>query len=224
MASSVLPSDVTLRKGVSRKLLILGTVVGALSFLSPAYAGTLVWDFSTPITSAPTVTYLSTPDSIPVVAAGEPFAGGVFPSLVTSTVGTGVGLSGGVLAPGQWIALDISAIPDFARAALSFQADSVAAGDIWEVFASNSAANFGTTLLGRCSFADSGDACNALTTLSAVPAGDTFVDVSAQAGSIVLRELDATVPLPGALWLFGTGLAGLGFVSRRRRSKKVSVL
>jgi hypothetical protein len=55
-----------------------------------------------------------------------------------------------------------------------------------------------------------------------MPAGDTFLDISAQAGSIVLSRFDT--PLPGAFLLFGTGLAGLGFVSRRRRSKQVSVL
>ncbi len=30
------------------------------------------------------------------------------------------------------------------------------------------------------------------------------------------------VPLPSAVWLFGTALAGLGFLSRRRRNQRVN--
>jgi hypothetical protein len=159
-------------------------------------------------------------EGTPVEATGQPFAGGVFPNLVTSSVGTGVGLapSGGQITPGFWIALDISAI---SAALLSFQADNVTGS--WQVLASNSATVFGGTLVGSCTVAP-GNACDAVTILSSVPAGDNFLQVTTPTtgGGLVLRELDA-VPLPGALLLFGTGLAGLGFVSRRR-SKKVSVL
>jgi len=62
-----------------------------------------------------------------------------------------------------------------------------------------------------------------LTSISLLPVFNNYLFAAGDApgASVLLNQLQV-VPLPGALVLFGTGLAGLGFVGRRR--KRVSAL
>jgi hypothetical protein len=232
-----LPSVSTQRKGVYRKLLLLGTVVGAISFLGPAYAET--WDFATPVVQfqpgcvlgCNSFTYTGTGGTTIVASGHEEVSGFPFPvDLVTRFPSVADEMGLGLLndpfefeiTPGSWISLDVSKIPESLRTlGLSFAGDSTTDGEQWKVYGSPNATDMPgsgpTTLLGECT-AGSPNTCEFPNIAILAGTTDNFLEVTSGSGNVLLRELD-TVPLPDALLLFGTGLAGLGFVSRRRRMR-----
>jgi hypothetical protein len=53
-----------------------------------------------------------------------------------------------------------------------------------------------------------------------------YLDITASAGDILINELDnniSTVPLPGAVWMFGARIGGLGLLMRRRKRSVAAV-
>ena len=211
---------------MTRKLLLLGTVVGAVGFLSPAYAE--IWNFDTPNGNlGPTFNYVGSAGTVITATAFGPNS----PSLFGKILGgdeDGVGLTNdptieNEITPGSFIQLSLANI-NFALNSvnMSFMADSATAGDTWQVFGSNTAGVLGGTLLGSCvGSGGPGNPCEALTTING--AGNfTFLDVTAAAGNVLLSEVNTTA-VPGPI--VGAGLPGLvaacgGLLALARRRRR----
>jgi hypothetical protein len=211
---------------MTRELLLLGTVIGALGFLTPAYADT-VWNFSTPGgdqgTSHP---YVS--DGLTITATAFGPAGTPQPHLIGKGLGgdeTGLGLSNDPtpgeteITPGSFIQLDISKVP---FPITSFQADSTTNGETWNVFGGNTSGVLGTMLLATCTApagSGSGNTCELLKPINST--GFSFLDVTAGTGNVLLTEVNAVaapvvgVGLPG----LAAACGGLLILARRRRQK-----
>jgi hypothetical protein len=111
------------------------------------------------------------------------------------------------------IRLSLSNLATAGLTKLSFQMGSTTDGEGWQVFGSNSA-NVGYTLLA------SGTDELSHSLLQFFPF--LYFSVTGPAGSnVLLASLTAIapVPLPPALAMFGAGLVGLGWLSRRRKNK-----
>ena len=141
----------------------------------------------------------------------------------------GLGLAGQtdneINSPNQFIQFQILTIPNPLQLAMSFAANSTTAGEGWIVWGTNSAGTLaGATNLASCTSAGTdvtGGPCEQLFTVATAP-GFTYIDVQATNGNMLVHELN-TVPLPGAAWLFGSGLAGLVLVGRRRKKQAAAV-
>jgi len=211
---------------MTKKLLLLGTVVGALGFLSPAYAE--VWNFDTPSGNlGTTFNYVGSAGTVITATAFGPGS----PSLFGKILGgdeDGVGLTNdptieNEITPGSFIQLSLANI-NFALNSvnMSFQADSATTGDTWQVFGSNTAGGLGGTLLASCvASGGAGNACELVTTING--AGNfKFLDVTAAAGNVLLSELNTTA-VPGPI--VGAGLPGLvaacgGLLALARRRRR----
>jgi hypothetical protein len=210
---------------MTKKLLLLGTVVGALGFLSPAYAE--IWNFNTPSGNlGPTHNYAGSAGTVITATAFGPNS----PSLFGKILGgdeDGVGLTNdpsieNEITPGSFIQLSLANI-NFALNSvnMSFQADSATIGDTWQVFGSNTAGGLGGTLLGSCVATVVANPCEALTTING--AGNfAFLDVTAAAGNVLLSEVNTTA-VPGPI--VGAGLPGLvaacgGLLALARRRRR----
>jgi hypothetical protein len=216
---------------MTRKLLLLGTVVGALGFFTAAHADE-IWNFNSPVSPpnlGPTHDYAGSGGTIITATAFGPGS----PALFGKGLGgdeNGVGLTNDTfgeneISPGSFIQLSLANI-NFAlnSANMSFLADSTTAGDTWQVFGSNTSGVLGGTLLGSCVGSDGpGNACEIQTTING--AGNfKFLDVTAAVGNVLLSEVNTTA-VPGPI--AGAGLPGLiaaasGLMVWWRRRKKIA--
>jgi hypothetical protein len=216
---------------MTRKLLLLGTVVSALGLLTPASADE-IWNFNSPV-------------SPPALGATHDYMGTLGTIITATAFGTpgtqlfgkggggdenGVGLTNDLsgeneITPGSFIQLSLANINFLANSVnMSFLADSTTAGDTWQVLGTNTAGTLvGATPILSCVGSDGpGNPCETLMTLSG--AGNfKFLDVTALAGNVLLSEVDTrAVPAP----IVGAGLPGLilaggGLLSLARRRRKL---
>jgi len=215
---------------MTRKLLLLGTVVSALGLLTPASADE-IWNFNSPV-------------SPPALGATHDYMGTLGTIITATAFGTpgvqlfgkggggdenGVGLTNDLsgeneITPGSFIQLSLANINFLANSVnMSFLADSTTTGDTWQVFGSNTAGSLGATLLASCVGSDGpGNPCEQLTTING--AGNfKFLDVTAEMGNVLLSEVDTrAIPAP----IVGAGLPGLilaggGLLALARRRRKL---
>ena len=216
---------------MTRKLLLLGTVVSALGLLTPASADE-IWNFNSPV-------------SPPALGATHDYMGTLGTIITATAFGTpgvqlfgkggggdenGVGLTNDLsgeneITPGSFIQLSLANINFLANSVnMSFLADSTTAGDTWQVLGTNTAGTLvGATPILSCVGSDGpGNPCETLMTLSG--AGNfKFLDVTALAGNVLLSEVDTrAVPAP----IVGAGLPGLilaggGLLALARRRRKL---
>ena len=216
---------------MTRKLLLLGTVVGALGFFTAAHANE-IWNFNSPTGNlGPTQNYAGSAGTIITATANGPGS----PSLFGKGLGgdeNGVGLTNDPtmedeITPGSFIQLSLANI-NFALNSvnMSFLADSTTTGDTWQVLGTNIPGTLlGATPILSCVGSDGpGNPCETLMTLSG--AGNfKFLDVTATAGNVLLSEVNTTA-VPGPI--VGAGLPGLVaacgglLVLARRRRRQIA--
>ena len=214
---------------MTRKLLLLGTAVGALGFLTPAYAE--IWNFNSPASPPALGTTHDYPGTLGTIITATAF-GTPGTQLFGKGLGgdeNGVGLTNDLsgeneITPGSFIQLSLANINFAANSVnMSFLADSTTTGDTWQVFGSNTAGSLGATLLASCVGSDGpGNPCEQLTTING--AGNfKFLDVTAEMGNVLLSEVDTrAIPAP----IVGAGLPGLilaggGLLALARRRRKL---
>jgi hypothetical protein len=202
----------------------LASVMGAWLGLAPANAVTVLWDFSQatgPLGA--THNYTSTPPTVTIQAAAFGTAGVQLFGKANGPGEMGLGLTGNAnnpdneITPGNFVQLDLVNLttPPFTSINMSFATNSTTGIDAWQVFGTNTPG----TLAGATSILTGNT--EGPQTLVGVLGNFRFLDVTATAGDILINELDnnINVPLPGAIWMFGAGLGGLGLLMRRRKNK-----
>jgi hypothetical protein len=216
---------------MTRKLLLLGTVVGALGFLTPGYADE-IWNFNSPVSPPALGTTHDYPGTLGTIITATAF-GTPGTQLFGKGLGgdeNGVGLTNDLsgeneITPGSFIQLSLANINFLANSVnMSFLADSTTAGDTWQVLGTNTSGTLiGATPILSCVGSDGpGNPCETLMTLSG--AGNfKFLDVTALAGNVLLSEVN-TVAVPAPI--VGAGLPGLilaggGLLALARRRRKL---
>ena len=221
---------------MTRKLLLLGTVVGALGFFTAAHANE-IWNFNSPVSPpnlGPTHDYAGSGGTIITATAVGP-VGTPQPNLFGKGLGSdenGVGLTNDIsgeneITPGSFIQLSLANI-NFALNSvnMSFLADSTTTGDTWQVLGTNIPGTLlgATPILSCVASGGPGNPCETLMTLSG--AGTfKFLDVTALTGNVLLSEVN-TIAVPGPI--VGAGLPGLVaacgglLVLARRRRRQIA--
>jgi hypothetical protein len=207
------------------KHLFIGVLAATGLSISGADAATVLWDFGVGAggNQGTTLTQDSVPFGIPIVASGFTGIIGTPTDLFRKEAGgdeQGLGLTNDPtgddeITPGSFIQLDLSAltIPPLTSLTLSFAADSTTPPDEWSLFLSNTAGIHPLlpSLTGTTEFP---------TIESINTTGFRFLDMSAVAGNVLLREIDASaVPEPSTWAMMLLGFAGLGFFGYRRTVK-----
>ena len=170
-----------------------------------------------------TLTQDSVPFGIPIVASGFTGIIGTPTDLFRKEAGgdeVGLGLTNDPtgedeITPGSFIQLDLSAltIPPLTSLTLSFAADSTTPPDEWVAIPVEHRWHPSVTSEFDGHHRVSDDRVDDTT-------GFRFLDVSAVAGNVLLREIDASaVPEPSTWAMMLLGFAGLGFFGYRRTVK-----
>jgi hypothetical protein len=210
-----------------KRYLAAAALLGASVGFTPANAVTVLWDFGQATGSlGATHDYASTPATVTIQAAAFGTAGvQLFGKTCTQPCNeNGLGLTGNAnnpdneITPGNFVQLDLNNLkmPPFTSVNMSFSTNSTTGIDAWQVFGTNTAG----TLVGATSILTGNT--EGPQTLLGVLGTFRYLDVTATAGDILINELDNNinaVPLPGAIWMFGAGLGGLGLLMRRRKNK-----
>ena len=214
-------------KTVNRALFAAAVTVSAgLGSLAPANAATETWNFNSPTgTLGTTQPYLSTPDGISITAAGF-ITGPTFATLATPVLlfgkndagdEAGVGIAAdpsgdheifGNPNPGPGDVVRIT-VPTGVTLT-SFTMGSVQTGEGWALYGTHDAAGLTGYALITSGTTDG--------TFS-LPTGFTAFYFAATSGNVLLDAVagTSTVPLPGALPLFVTGLGLMGLLRMRRK-------
>jgi hypothetical protein len=207
----------------------VASLMGAWVGFTPANADPIVWNFNQ-FTGAlgTTQVYQSTPvTTMTIQASGFSTTGATVnlfgKSCTLPCDENGLGLTGNAnnpdneITPGNFVQLDLLnlKVPPLTSVNMSFMTNSTTGVDAWQVFGTNTAG----TLVGATSLLTGNT--EGPQTLMGVLGTFRFLDVTATAGDILINELDnnTVVPLPGAIWMFGAGLGGLGLLMRRRKNK-----
>jgi hypothetical protein len=220
-------------KTLIRSFVFATTSTAALFVLSPAYAAS-VWDFGTAFgTGLQGVSKQYTADDGTSKLTASGFQNVVAPfgaaamnikNLGSDEAGLGIAAFSGLdsdneIIPGTFIQLHFDT--QLASLTISFQAQSTTNPDAWHVFGTNTAGSLaGATSLASCNSAVL-STCENLLNFSTAP-GFSFIDVTADAGDVLLREINATA-VPGPI--VGAGLPGLvaacgGLLALARRRRR----
>jgi hypothetical protein len=211
---------------VYKRTILLGLIAGV--FGSLASASTLNWNLITgnDVDVTTPHTYLSTPNSDPIVAYGFSSPGTSHEVHLYSKDnggdedGIGLDFSGGdsdheIFAGTDFIQLNVSGLSGLVSN-FTFTMESTTGSDAWEVLGSNTLGVEGTNVLAT------GSNEGIAHTLAGNPVGlgtYSYLSFVATSGNVLLGTVSASTstPEPGTLILMGLGLATLGTVRQIRR-------
>lgn len=234
-----LGSSLAVTPAHSATVTFTGTIIGILEDTGTGvYAGATAGDsFSGSFVYGNSTLDASSTYSDPI-EAGWAFTGGSYGGIITDGVTPTAGIDAEVGIANDWV-LDA----DDAVLFSIVMGSAVSAGtvvDAWSVFSLTSGANYDDTDtlfngmqfgIGLFSFGGSLysglDYQNLPPDLSAVDGGFIYIEQADAAGNTQflalgrLTETTAVVPVPAAVWLFGSGLLGLIGIARRKTQRAV---
>ena len=218
-----------------KSLAAMIAVTGALFGVTQSHAATVVWDFTNLTDQAIGTSQNYTSGGQTITAYGF-----IIPSTATNLYQKqqGAGEQGiGIAAQGdheidknQFIQIGVTNIN--LGNTISFQFGSTTTGtnpgssttvnEGWQIYGSNTLGTLGALITGwSCTFTGSNN-CETDTTFTIGSNIFKYYGVTSTGGDVLLAKFDAAVnpvPLPGALPLFASGLAGLGLLRWRRKRK-----
>jgi hypothetical protein len=234
-----------------KSLAAIIAVAGALFGVTPSQAATVTWDF-TGLTDGTVYTsphaFASTSGSPTQNITVYGYVGSTATNLYGKNLSgdeKGLGLVGTTdnelnfsSTNQQYIEISVSSLTGYNNnhytGSLSFGFDSTnmngTINESWAIYGSNTLGGAlgsqGATLLASCTNTGgtTGSNCESIVTLASI-SGYQYFDVAATAGNVLFAEFNANisaVPLPAALPLFASGLAGLGLLGWRRKRKALA--
>ena len=214
----------------------------ALFFVTPSEATTLVWDFTTltdHAVGASAQAFTSGGQQITVdgYIKGAPATG---PGTATNLYdkhqgsdenGIGIAVQGDhEIDINQFIQIDVTKLNLGQTISFGFGSDTTGTNpgsgttvnEGWQIYGSNTLGTLGTLISGWSCTGNGSNNCEGDTTFTIGSNLFKYYSVTSTNGDVLLTQFDAdvsAVPLPGALPLFATGLAGLGLLGWRRKRK-----